>query len=100
MYTSRCTLTGPIRQTYGPVTICYPQPGWKKLSLGERARFLARQGRGFITAVDIRVVYQPKESEPVDLNAPLVDVPRDGITIGEIVMRGNITMKEVRVNSD
>ncbi|THH29084.1 hypothetical protein EUX98_g5106 [Antrodiella citrinella] len=83
-----------LTETYGPVTICYPQPGWKKLSVGERARFFARQGRGFITSVDIRVVYQPKESEPVDLNAPLVDVPRDGITIGEIVMRGNITMKE------
>ncbi|TCD70256.1 hypothetical protein EIP91_004157 [Steccherinum ochraceum] len=80
--------------TYGPFTICYPQPAWKKLTLPERARFLARQGRGFITAQDIRVVYQPKEGEPLDLNAPLVDVPRDGTTIGEIVMRGNITMKE------
>jgi len=83
-----------LTETYGPVTICYPQPDWKKLSLPERARFLARQGRGFVTAVDIRVVFQPKEGEPVDLEAPLVDVPRDGITIGEIVMRGNITMKE------
>ena len=41
------------------------------------------------------MVYQPKEGEPLDLDAPLIDVPRDGITIGEIVMRGNITMKEV-----
>ncbi|KAH8106897.1 AMP-dependent synthetase and ligase [Cristinia sonorae] len=80
--------------TYGPVTICYPQPAWMKLSLQERARFLARQGRGFITAADIRVVYQPKEGEPIDYDAPLVDVPRDGATIGEVVMRGNITMKE------
>lgn len=46
--------------------------------------------------MDIRVVYQPKEGEPLDLDVPLVDVPKDGLTIGEIVMRGNITMKEVR----
>lgn len=45
------------------------------------------------------MVYQPKEGEPLDLGAPLVDVPRDGTTIGEIVMRGNITMKEVRTDS-
>jgi acyl-CoA synthetase (AMP-forming)/AMP-acid ligase II len=40
----------------------------------------------------VRVVYQPKEGESSD--AELVDVPNDGKTVGEIVMRGNIAMRE------
>lgn len=40
----------------------------------------------------MRVVYQLKERE--NSNAELVDVPNDGKTVGEIVMRGNIAMKE------
>ena len=48
----------------------------------ERARKLARQGVGMITAERVRVV------DP-DMN----DVPADGVTMGEIVMRGNDVMK-------
>jgi hypothetical protein len=55
---------------------------------------LARQGFSFITSNPVRVVLQPKEGEPED--APLVDVPKDGKTVGEIVMKGNLAMKEVR----
>lgn len=70
------------------------QPSWDTLSLEDRARKLARQGFGFLTSDPVRVVYQPKEGEE-DLDTELVDVPKDGKTIGEIVTRGNITMKEV-----
>ncbi|PSS31077.1 hypothetical protein PHLCEN_2v2409 [Hermanssonia centrifuga] len=85
--------TKGILPTYGPFTKAYVQPSWTTLSLEDRARKLARQGFGFLTSDPVRVVYQPKEGEE-DLDTELVDVPKDGKTIGEIVTRGNITMKE------
>ena len=54
---------------------------------------MARQGFAFLTSEPARVVYPPKDGEPLD--AELKDVPADGKTVGEIVMRGNIAMKEV-----
>ncbi|KAI0689436.1 acetyl-CoA synthetase-like protein [Cytidiella melzeri] len=79
-----------LTETYGPFTRAYAQPEWKYLPLDERARYLARQGFSFLTSDPVRVVYQPKEGD----NSELVDVPNDGKTLGEIVMRGNIAMKE------
>lgn len=51
---------------------------------------MARQGHAFATSHEVRVVYQNE-------NADLIDVPADGKTVGEIVTRGNIVMKEVRL---
>ncbi|KAJ3542282.1 hypothetical protein NM688_g5987 [Phlebia brevispora] len=82
-----------LTETYGPVTKGYAQPHWISLPLDERARYMARQGFAFLTSEPVRVVYQPKEGEE-DLDKELVDVPKDGKTVGEIVMRGNIAMKE------
>ncbi|PIL24412.1 transporter [Ganoderma sinense ZZ0214-1] len=79
-------------ETYGPSTVCYQQPGWAALPLEERARLLARQGLTYATAEEVRVVFPPEEGEGAD--APLRDVPKDGKTMGEIVFRGNIVMKE------
>ncbi|KAL4064962.1 hypothetical protein V8B97DRAFT_2025861 [Scleroderma yunnanense] len=76
--------------TYGPFTRCYDHPSWSELPLAERARLMARQGQSFATAQEVRVVYPPKD---VDDQA-LVDVPKDGRTLGEVVTRGNIVMKE------
>ena len=67
------------------------------MSADERARFLARQGLSFLTAESARVVYPHKEGESLD--AELVDVPRDGKTVVEIAMRGNIAMREVQCMS-
>lgn len=53
---------------------------------------MARQGQAFATAEDVRVVFPYPEGVE---DGPLVDVPRDGKTVGEIVTRGNIVMKEV-----
>jgi len=61
------------------------------LPLDERARLMARQGHAFATAEEVRVVY----ASEADDGKPLRDVPSDGKTIGEVVMRGNIVMKEV-----
>ena len=52
---------------------------------------MARQGHAFATAEEVRVVY----ASEADDGKPLRDVPPDGKTIGEVVMRGNIVMKEV-----
>ncbi|KAJ3817903.1 hypothetical protein F5880DRAFT_1492218, partial [Lentinula raphanica] len=79
--------------TYGPFTRNYPQKSWASLSLEERSKFMARQGHPFATAGDMRIVYRPEEN-PKGSNGGLVDVPKDGKTIGEIVTRGNIVMKE------
>ncbi|RPD66601.1 AMP-dependent synthetase and ligase [Lentinus tigrinus ALCF2SS1-6] len=81
-----------LTETYGPSTKCYIQPSWGTKSLEERAKLIARQGIPFATAEEARVVYPAKDGESSD--APLVDVPKDGKTMGEIVFRGNIVMKE------
>jgi hypothetical protein len=60
------------------------------MSLPERAKLMAHQGHSFATAQEARVVFKPNKDTD-----KLVDVPRDGKTVGEIVMRGNIVMKEV-----
>lgn len=53
---------------------------------------MARQGHAFATAQEVRVVFQ-------EAGEDLRDVPRDGKTVGEIVTRGNIVMKEVSFNA-
>jgi len=79
-----------LTETYGPFTRCYDQPSWGALSLEERAKLMARQGQSFATAQEVRVVIPAKDEN----DDTLVDVPKDGKTIGEIVTRGNIVMKE------
>ncbi|GAA1870893.1 acyl--CoA ligase family protein [Actinomadura bangladeshensis] len=71
-----------LTETYGPYSVCEPQPGWPDLAAGDRARLLARQGVGMVQTDGLRVV-------DGDMN----DVPADGETLGEIVMRGNNVMK-------
>lgn len=83
-------------QTYGPFTRCYEQVEWASLPLDQRARYMARQGLSYAISDDVRVVYPPKEDEQDDVNMELVDVPKDGKTVGEVVLRGTMVMKEVR----
>jgi fatty-acyl-CoA synthase len=70
-----------LTETYGPITVCQPQPQWAGLSADERAVLQARQGVGMIQAEGVRVV-----------DAEMADVPADGSTMGEIVMHGNNVM--------
>jgi fatty-acyl-CoA synthase len=71
-----------LTETYGPITVCVPQDGWEGLSAEERARLIARQGHGYVTSEEVRVV-----------DGEMKNVPRDGKTMGEVVMRGNMVMK-------
>jgi fatty-acyl-CoA synthase len=71
-----------LTETYGPYSVCQWQEGWEDLDVEERAALLSRQGVGMIHAERLRVVDE-------EMN----DVPADGETMGEIVMRGNNVMK-------
>ncbi len=77
-----------LTETYGPYTVCEPQDSWHGLAVAERSKLMSRQGVGMITADEARVVATYGHSDE------LVDVPADGVTMGEIVMRGNTVMKE------
>lgn len=87
---------GGIRETYGPFTRNYHRPTEESSLQGVSdadARIMARQGHAYVTSDKVRVVYPPEDGESLD--AELRDVPADGKTLGEIVVRGNIVMKEV-----
>ncbi len=71
-----------LTETYGPHVGCEPQAGWPDLPAAERARLSARQGVPLLHAVHLRVVEA----------ASMADVPADGATMGEVVMRGNNVM--------
>jgi fatty-acyl-CoA synthase len=74
-----------LTETYGPITVCaWKASEWNGKDEAERARLKSRQGVAMLTmdARDVRVV-----------DSELNDVPADGATQGEIVMRGNNVMK-------
>nr|WP_241737306.1 AMP-binding protein [Dietzia sp. CQ4] len=73
-----------LTESYGPFTICEPQDAWRELSPAERAFQLSRQGVGMMQAENARVVVRDQ--------LPLTDVPNDGASMGEIVLRGNNIM--------
>ncbi|MGT2461629.1 AMP-binding protein [Sinomonas atrocyanea] len=74
-----------LTEVYGPYTICEYQDAWGALDRDERAARLSRQGVGMVQAETARVV-------EVGTPGELRDVPADGATLGEIVLRGNNVM--------
>jgi fatty-acyl-CoA synthase len=72
-----------LTETYGPAAVCAKQPEWEALDLGARAERNGRQGVAYLLQ-DAMAVLDPTTLTPV---------PADGVTIGEIMFRGNITMK-------
>jgi fatty-acyl-CoA synthase len=71
-----------LTETYGPATLCVAQDDWPELSRAERARRMARQGVPLPTLAGLAVA-DPATGAPV---------PRDGQTIGEVLLRGNTVM--------
>jgi fatty-acyl-CoA synthase len=71
-----------LTETYGPYTVCEWHHEWNSLPHAEQARLLARQGQNNVVADGVRIVTET-----------MCDVPRDGRTMGEVVMRGNNVMK-------
>ncbi len=76
------THTYGLTEVFGPHSVCAWKPQWDDLPPGERAQLKSRQGVPYITTQYMDVV-DPLTMQPV---------PRDGQTIGEIVMRGNNVM--------
>ncbi|MFZ5522090.1 MAG: acyl-CoA synthetase [Pseudomonadota bacterium] len=72
-----------LTEVYGPTTVCATHDEWARVDIGERARLNARQGVRYHLQRDVRVL------DPLTLQP----VPADGETMGEIMVRGNITMK-------
>jgi fatty-acyl-CoA synthase len=71
-----------LTETYGPHTVCAWKPEWDQRPAGERAQIKARQGVAYLVAgTDLRVV-----------DHQMFDVPADGETMGEVLMRGNNVM--------
>ncbi len=72
-----------LTEVYGPATVCAKHEAWQSLSPEERAVKNGRQGVRYLLQ-DAMTVVDPETGE---------EVPADGETMGEIVFRGNITMK-------
>ena len=72
-----------LTENYGPASICAKQEAWAAMDLPQRAERNARQG-----------VRAPMQEEMLVLDPETMQpVPWDGQTMGEIMFRGNITMK-------
>ena len=72
-----------LTETYGPATVCAKHEEWSSLDVGERTRLNGRQGVRYLMQEGLTVM-DPETMKPV---------PADGETMGEIMFRGNITMK-------
>jgi fatty-acyl-CoA synthase len=70
-----------LTESYGPYSVCQSQPEWSSLEPQARAVLQARQGVSMVQAERLRVV-----------DETMKDVPDDGLTMGEIVLRGNNVM--------
>jgi len=79
-----------LTETYGPATVCLPQTDWSELAVTERSARIARQG----------VHYATLEGASVKDPQTMEDVPWDGQTLGEIMIRGNTVMKGYLKNPD
>jgi len=72
-----------LTETYGPATVCAKHDEWRSLDIGRRAERNGRQGVRYLVEEGLTVL-DPQTMQPV---------PADGETMGEIMFRGNITMK-------
>jgi len=72
-----------LTETYGPASVCAKHAAWSALDIGARTERNGRQG----------VRYTVEEGMTVMDPETMREVPRDGETMGEIMFRGNITMK-------
>jgi fatty-acyl-CoA synthase len=70
-----------LTETAPFITICEPRPEHATLSAEARAVIKARQGVELVTSGEVRVVDEAGH-----------EVPADGATTGEIVVRGNVVM--------
>lgn len=70
-----------LTETFGPIVVCEWQPEWRDLPDDRRTALVVRQGIANVVGEPLRV-----------LDSSGKDVPADGGTVGEIVLRGNTVM--------
>ncbi len=72
-----------LTESYGPATLCAWQDDWDSLDLAGRSRKMARQGVSYATLEDLMI------ADPDTMQ----ETPRDGESMGELMLRGNTIMK-------
>jgi fatty-acyl-CoA synthase len=72
-----------LTEVYGPASVAVKRPSWQQMSLSEQTRLNGRQGVRYMLQEGMTVL-DPQTMQPT---------PADGQTLGEIMFRGNITMK-------
>jgi fatty-acyl-CoA synthase len=72
-----------LTETYGPAVLCDWDSDWNEKPVEDRAALKARQGVRYHALADLDVM-DPETME---------SVPRDGNTMGEVMLRGNLIMK-------
>ena len=72
-----------LTEVYGPASVAVKRESWAQQSLSEQTRLNGRQG----------VRYALQDGMTVMDPETMAEVPADGQTMGEIMFRGNITMK-------
>ena len=72
-----------LTETYGPASVCAKHAAWSAMPIDQRAERNGRQGVR-VPMQEAMTVLDPETMSPV---------PWDGETMGEIMFRGNITMK-------
>ena len=86
----RVTHAYGLTECYGPNTVCAWHPEWDALPMDEQASLKARQGVPYVVQEELSV----RDPETME------EVPADGETIGEVMMRGNVLMKGYLKNPD
>jgi fatty-acyl-CoA synthase len=72
-----------LTEVYGPAAVCAKHDDWTALDTGAQAERNGRQGVRYVLQEGMTVM-NPETMKPV---------PADGQTMGEIMFRGNVTMK-------
>ena len=72
-----------LTETYGPATVCAWQDAWQELDLENRTAKMARQGVTYHTLQDIMI------ADPTTM----AELPNDGQSMGELMLRSNTAMK-------
>ena len=72
-----------LTEVYGPAVVNEWKDAWDSASPDRRAQLMARQGVNYPGLEDLAVL-DPETMEPV---------PADGVSLGEVMFRGNIVMK-------
>lgn len=79
-----------LTETFGPSMLCVMQEDWRELPVDDLARKMARQGVGLYAIDDVAIAGA----------GPGEFAPADGLSMGELLLRGNTVMAGYLGNPD